>query len=203
LSALSCIPCLFRFCALGALFELDNLRAGQFMLARPIVLGPLLGWFLGNAGQGALLGAAVEILNIESLPLGELVPLNGTVAVCAAVWVGQNADAPGFGLAGGLILGWLFAWAETFLRAAYSRFNAAFEEAWRRGRAVPAGAVLASAAAAHWAWCYLTLLFGVRGLEWIAVTLRPWRAMEGFETALAIVPVLGFAAFLSALRPRA
>jgi len=53
--ALSCVPCLFSYCAFSALVELDNLRAGQFMIARPIVLGPLLGWFLGDAGRGALL----------------------------------------------------------------------------------------------------------------------------------------------------
>jgi len=87
----------------------------------------------------------VEILTLESLPIGAMVPLNGTVALCAAVWVGKNGDAPGFGLAGGLVLGWLFAGAETFLRSAYSRFNAGFDEAWRKGREVPAAAVLFTA----------------------------------------------------------
>jgi mannose/fructose/N-acetylgalactosamine-specific phosphotransferase system component IIC len=202
MGALSCVPCFLRFCFLGALLELDNFRFGQFMVSRPIVLGPILGWFLGDAGRGALLGAAVEALTLESLPIGPKVPINGTIAACAAVWVAFAADAPGFGLAGGLALGWAFAWSETGLRSLFSRVNAAFEEAWRQGKPAPAGLVLWAATAAHACWSFASLLLGARLLEWAAVSAKGTRVLDGFETAMTILPVLAFAALLTALRPK-
>lgn len=199
---MNCLPCLVKFCALAALLELDHLRLGQWMLSRPIVLGPLLGWWLDAAALGALLGAAVEILTLEELPLGSLVPMSGAVALSAALWVGVAAGAPGLGLAGGLLLGGAFRLVEARLRAAFGAFNADSEERWRRGQRPLPGLALTLAALTHLASCFALLLLGTRLLEWAARALRPWPGAQGFENALALTPVLGLAAFLSALRPR-
>lgn len=200
---LSCIPCFLRFCALGALLVLDDSRLGQSMLSRPIVIGPLLGWYLGNPAQGTLLGAAVELLTLESLPIGPKPPINGTLAACAAIWVGDAASAPGFGLAGGLALGWAFSWAERLLRSLFDRINQAFEEGWRKGHSPATGLVLMIGTGAQFSWSFVALLAGARTLEWAAVAGRGLRLFDGFETALLVVPVLGFASTLSALRPKA
>jgi PTS system mannose-specific IIC component len=56
----------------------------QAMLSRPIVLGPLTGWALGDAAGGLLLAPALELLWLGAVNLGAAVPVHealGTVAV--------------------------------------------------------------------------------------------------------------------------
>lgn len=197
---MTCLSCVAGYALACALLELDGLRVGQWMVSRPIVLGPLLGWWLGDAALGALLGAAAEILTLDSLPMGALVPVNGTVAVAAAVWVGAAQGVPGLAFAGGLALGGCFRVAEIWLRARAGGLNAALDaEADAAGTAAWA---LARATLAHGALCWAMLGLGIRVLEALAGRVKALEAATGFETALGLVPVLGLMAFLSALRPR-
>jgi PTS system mannose-specific IIC component len=56
----------------------------QAMLSRPIILGPLTGWALGDAAGGLLLAPALELLWLGAVNLGAAVPVHealGTVAV--------------------------------------------------------------------------------------------------------------------------
>jgi PTS system mannose-specific IIC component len=56
----------------------------QAMLSRPIILGPLTGWALGDAAGGLLLAPVLELLWLGAVNLGAAVPVHeslGTVAV--------------------------------------------------------------------------------------------------------------------------
>ncbi len=56
----------------------------QAMLSRPIILGPLTGWALGDAAGGLLIAPALELLWLGAVNLGAAVPVHealGTVAV--------------------------------------------------------------------------------------------------------------------------
>lgn len=56
----------------------------QAMLSRPIFLGPLTGWALGDAPAGLLLAPVLELLWLGAVNLGAAVPVHealGTVAV--------------------------------------------------------------------------------------------------------------------------
>jgi len=56
----------------------------QAMLSRPIILGPLTGWALGDAAGGLLISPALELLWLGAVNLGAAVPVHealGTVAV--------------------------------------------------------------------------------------------------------------------------
>jgi len=56
----------------------------QAMLSRPIVLGPLTGWALGDVAAGLLLAPPLELLWLGAVNLGAAVPVHeavGTVAV--------------------------------------------------------------------------------------------------------------------------
>lgn len=66
--------------AIGGLIALDKSAAFQFMISRPIVTGPIIGWLLGDAGTGAIIGALLELLWISSLPLGGFLPPNACLA---------------------------------------------------------------------------------------------------------------------------
>jgi mannose/fructose/N-acetylgalactosamine-specific phosphotransferase system component IIC len=70
--------------AVLAAVELDASHAGQLMISRPLVLGPLIGLAFGQPGLGLGLGALYELFGLEEIPVGGHVPLNATVAAGAA-----------------------------------------------------------------------------------------------------------------------
>jgi mannose PTS system EIIC component len=70
--------------AVGA--GLDRTAAGQFMISRPIVAAPLVGWLLGAPLTGLQVGAMVELLWLGRLPIGAAIPPDDTqVAIGATV----------------------------------------------------------------------------------------------------------------------
>src|SRR4051812_2473903 len=73
-------PHLFALAAIAALIgglaAVERKGAFQFMLSRPIVLGPLLGWALGDARGGLLLGVPLELLFLGGVNLGGNLPDN-------------------------------------------------------------------------------------------------------------------------------
>ncbi|WP_305046560.1 PTS sugar transporter subunit IIC [Geoalkalibacter sp.] len=70
----------------GLLLGLDRTAFGQFMLARPVVAGPLTGWLIGDPLVGLQVGALVELLWLGRLPVGAAIPPDDTqVAVAATV----------------------------------------------------------------------------------------------------------------------
>ncbi|MDO3379385.1 PTS sugar transporter subunit IIC [Geoalkalibacter halelectricus] len=73
--------------ALAALvLGLDRTAAGQFMVSRPIVAGPLTGLLIGDPLIGLQVGALVELLWLGRLPVGAAIPPDDTqVAVSGTV----------------------------------------------------------------------------------------------------------------------
>jgi mannose PTS system EIIC component len=70
--------------AVGA--GLDRTAAGQFMISRPIVAAPVVGYLLGAPLTGLQVGAMVELLWLGRLPVGAAIPPDDTqVAIGATV----------------------------------------------------------------------------------------------------------------------
>lgn len=57
----------------------------QAMLSRPIVLGPVTGWALGDPAGGLLLGPPLELLWLGAVNLGAAVPVHEAIGTAAAV----------------------------------------------------------------------------------------------------------------------
>ena len=56
----------------GAIGGLNVVSFPQAMISRPIVAATVGGAFAGNAGAGLLVGAAVELIALETLPVGRV-----------------------------------------------------------------------------------------------------------------------------------
>ncbi len=69
----------FSFAFVMGLLSLDTTAVGQFMVSRPIVVGPLVGWMLGDVGLGLAVGALVELIWISDLPVGAHLPIDLTL----------------------------------------------------------------------------------------------------------------------------
>ena len=102
-----------------AVLELDATSVGTMLLSRPFVVGPLLGAALGEPLLGAGLGAAVEAVTLDELPLGGSLPLSAAVAAGVAVCLAAGpchlpAEAA---FPAGLAAGWLHTRSELSLRS--------------------------------------------------------------------------------------
>jgi mannose/fructose/N-acetylgalactosamine-specific phosphotransferase system component IIC len=101
-----------------AVLELDAVSVGPLLLSRPFVVGPLVGAFLGDPLLGAGLGAAIEAVTLEELPLGGCLEISAPVAAAVAVWLaaGPCALPAEASFPAGLAVGWVHARAEISLR---------------------------------------------------------------------------------------
>ncbi len=84
--------------AIAALTALDNVHLLQWMLSRPIVIGPAIGWCIGDLGTGMLCGAWIELAWLGVLPIGNYTPPDAHLTACcatviAAAWGGTVAAA--------------------------------------------------------------------------------------------------------------
>jgi mannose/fructose/N-acetylgalactosamine-specific phosphotransferase system component IIC len=178
----------------AGLLELDHVQAGQFLLSRPALVGPLLGWLNGCPLEGARIGLLVELIYLDFIPIGGVVPPNGLVAAASAVlavsWSGLP-ESLAFFL--GILSGFLYSDLEYRMRTARSAWNARIE-AEVRGGTVRLGSWLAGAllmessvtGAYIFVFSALVLgmasfarLSGIYGAIGFAYSLMPWLGLSG------------------------
>lgn len=126
----------------GGAGAVERKGAFQLMLSRPLVLGPLLGWVLGDALGGLVIGLPLELLFLGGVNLGGSLPDNETLlagamvamAVPAGIAAGTGVDAPMAALATAVLFP--LAWLGRGLERASERWNGAIAgEVWRRTEA--------------------------------------------------------------------
>jgi PTS system mannose-specific IIC component len=54
------------------------------MISRPVVIAPLIGLFLNNPYAGLIIGAIIELIWIDRLPIGTYVPPNDSITAVVA-----------------------------------------------------------------------------------------------------------------------
>jgi mannose/fructose/N-acetylgalactosamine-specific phosphotransferase system component IIC len=165
----------------GAACVVDRKAFGQFMVSRPLVAAPAVGWALGDATAGLWVGVPLELMFLASASYGASTPENETLAalVGAAVQASLARLLP-LPVATSVSLALALPFA-----ALGRRVEAAFEHAYER-IALRAQARLAShhvASAAHQARKGLVVpaLVGAAG-----VTLGAWLGRGAALTATRI-----------------
>jgi PTS system mannose-specific IIC component len=123
----------------GGLAAVERKGALQLMLSRPLVLAPVLGWLLGDAQGGLLLGVPLELLFLGGVNLGGNLPDNESLlagvltatVVPAGMALGSGVDPPlaALGLA---LLFPLALYGRRLERASEMRNTQLFEEALAR-----------------------------------------------------------------------
>lgn len=185
---------LLPFVLLGALLGLDVVSFPQAMLSRPIVAATASGALAGSAGSGLLAGAVLEMMAMETLPVGaSRYPEWGTAAVVG----GALAAAIGPGRAGALIVAvcaaMATAWVGGWTMYALRKRNGA-RAASRLGE-LEAGSLSALT------WLQLRGLTAdlVRGATLTLVALVIWRPLSGWLLDRWSLPLVGSHALLVAL----
>src|SRR3954467_9352753 len=123
----------------GGLSAIERKGAYQLMLSRPIVLAPILGWALGDAQGGLLLGIPLELLFLGGVNLGGSLPDNESLlagaltamVVPAGLIVRRGVDAPRAAMGLALLLPLAF-FGRRLERASEARNTQLLEEATER-----------------------------------------------------------------------
>src|SRR5438270_6676448 len=87
---------------LSGLAAIERKGAFQLMLSRPLVLAPVLGWAMGDARGGLILGVPLELLFLGGVNLGGNIPDNESLlagaltamVVPAGLAAGTGVDPP-------------------------------------------------------------------------------------------------------------
>jgi len=187
-----------------ALLELDAAAVGPFLLSRPFVVGPLVGWAFGDLWAGAALGAAFEALTLEELPLGGRLDLSAPVAAGVAAFLasprgGLPAEAA---FLAGLGAGWAHARLERALRRGRGAHARRVEAALAAGRPPRLGAEIFAALTLQAAATFgLSLAVLAAGGPLLA---RLWPAVPEFlragaRTAFLAAPWIGGGSLVASL----
>ena len=103
--------------AMGGLLTLERKALAQFMLARPIVVAPIIGAILGDVQTGFLLGVPLELFFLGNASYGASTPDHETLAALFAVSLAVSAGAtahpvPTYALTLALLLALLATWPD-------------------------------------------------------------------------------------------
>ena len=84
MNILTFLATLFKIAGIGSLLSLDRTAWTQLMISRPIVIAPIIGLACGNAAVGLFVGALIELLWINELPVGSTIPSDDTLFAAVA-----------------------------------------------------------------------------------------------------------------------
>ncbi len=59
---------------IGGFISLDVMTIWQVMISRPLVTAPIIGWLCGSVETGLIIGVLLELIWINILPLGTVIP---------------------------------------------------------------------------------------------------------------------------------
>ncbi len=155
---------------LGAIIGLDVVSFPQAMISRPLVAATISGMVLGQPAGGLLVGATLELIALETLPVGaSRYPEWGSASVVGgalfALRPHPTAGALAMAILGALAAAWVGGWTMYVIR----RFNGAIARRWiptlglGSGRAVIA--IQTAGLAADFARGGLLTLFAMLTLE--------------------------------------
>lgn len=123
---------------LGGVLGLDTVSFPQAMLSRPIVGATLAGAILGDAGAGLLVGAALELFAVDTLPFGaSRYPEWGSAAVIGGALFtkagGFDAGRLTTTVLGALAIAWIGGWSMVQVRKLNAMWARSRHDAVARG----------------------------------------------------------------------
>jgi len=187
-----------------AVLEADAALVGQWLVSRPLVVGPLVGWAAGDPGLGAAMGALIELFCLEELPVGSVVPPNGAVAAGCAVLLaaGPAGIPPAVALPVGLALGAAHGRLEARVRSWRAALTARALEAVVMENAVPWRRLWSQSIGVHVAvtaaFVYVAVAAGGELLDRALVFVPP-AASEGLDRVWRVAPFLALGSLLQRL----
>jgi len=198
---------ILKISLLSGFLGLDATAAVQVMVCRPLVVGGAVGWMLNDPALGLAIGSLVEMLWIGGVPVGALVPPDGTqaavVAACVAIELGHCSRFSGagdaaaaLGVIAALAVGVLGARAEIFQRRLSGLLVRRAERAVEEGSVADLRGVILGAIGLAWlrgsVVCAVCLAAGLPALGLLLAAL-PSEAIRALHLSFWLIWLLGLA----------
>ena len=118
---------LFMLTLLGAVLGLDVVSFPQAQISRPLAAATIAGFLTGNVAGGLLVGAALELIALETLPFGaSRYPEWGSAAVVGGALFAEQAEGAAGALTtavlAALATAWVGGWSMVELRKLNARW---------------------------------------------------------------------------------
>ncbi len=68
-----------KFSLIVSVINIDDKNVVSIGLSRPIIIGPILGYLIGNLYYGIFVGCILELILINLVPVGAFIPPNGAI----------------------------------------------------------------------------------------------------------------------------
>jgi mannose/fructose/N-acetylgalactosamine-specific phosphotransferase system component IIC len=113
---------------LGSILSLDVTILGNFMISRPIVAGPIIGYFLGDMKIGIEIGILFEMFFSDIVHVGAAIPINVTMLTalvlgCESIMPGHGNTITMFVIVMCIPIGYIFRQVEMGLRSINSKIS--------------------------------------------------------------------------------
>jgi mannose/fructose/N-acetylgalactosamine-specific phosphotransferase system component IIC len=187
---------------LGAIIGLDMVSFPQAMISRPLVAATLAGWVLGSPERGLLIGATLELIALETMPVGaSRYPEWGSASVVGGALFALLGDVSAGALPVSMLAALATAWAGGWTMVSVRRLNGLVARQSRasleRGsRAAVTGVQLAGLAADFVRGGMLTLVALVALMPIARASVEVWQPppMASHATVVAIATAVAAAA---------
>lgn len=132
-------------CAVLAIIEMDTTYFGQFLFSRPTCTGAIMGYLCGDFFLGLQLGVFTELLFIDFVPIGGVVPPSGAICAGTSIIISAYFGADlYFSFFMGLMLALSFSHIEKFLRKYRSKLLPIIEKQIVEQKITPFGLIFQS-----------------------------------------------------------
>jgi PTS system mannose-specific IIC component len=193
---------LLSLVVLGAIIGLDMVSFPQAMISRPLVAATLAGWVLGSPERGLLIGATLELIALETLPVGaSRYPEWGSASVVGGALFASLAEVSPGALAVSVLAALATAWAGGWTMVSVRRLNGVIARQSRasleRGsRAAVSGVQLAGLSADFVRGGLLTLVALLALMPVARASVELWQTppMMSHATVVAIATAVAAAA---------
>ena len=195
---------LIKIAFVGGLISLDATVFGQFMISRPIVAGPVIGWLCGDVKTGLLIGALIELLWVGVVPVGVGVPPDSAIVCIVATALAANKAPAAVAIA--IIFSVPLGILSKRLDIAHRKWNRIFlpviENGIKSGRYYILTFVIWLGVFLSFIKSFLFLLVCIFLFNAILVYILPFvisslAVVRGLQVFMFALPVLGLASFLA------
>jgi len=197
----------------GGIICLDRVLL-QVMISRPVVAGPLAGFILGDPYTGLIIGAFIELLWIDRLPIGVYIPPNDSavaiIVTGCSVLVGRELGHLSRELVALSILvfipcGILAQKIDVWIARSNDTLSQRAMEDAKRGNLSGISRKhilgLVKTFSSTVALIFISLICGVQILLWI-FPLIPENILKAFSYVYFFLPVIGIAVALNTIKLR-
>lgn len=189
-------------CIFAALLELDTTYAGQLLLSRPIIAGPLFALFTGDIMAGIQVGVFAELLFADISPLGGIIPPSGVICTVIPLILYSLGIELYFGFFLGVLAAVLYSHLDKLLRKTRFKWLVFWEKKIAQKPSVINRTILISLVSV-----FLMNFVFISACAWICTQLMyhlfayiPLKAHFACKFAYMAVPWIGLATLIPAFR---